>query len=111
MKLLHICRFTINIKSKFILAVCDIRLDFEQFTTNAPAVTTEITGGLCQDILTISTNTGQSIPEICGMNSGQHGKDNNNFRSKLYSFFIYSHKLCFIQFIWIWDKEHLILQL
>ena len=55
-------------------AVCNIRLDFEQFTTNAPADTIETGGGLCQDILTISTNTGQSIPEICGMNSGQHGK-------------------------------------
>jgi hypothetical protein len=55
------------------LAVCDVRLDFEQFTTNAPSLTTEATGGVCQDILTISTNTGQSIPEICGVNSGQHG--------------------------------------
>ena len=67
-------KFT-NIQTKFVLAVCDIRLDFEQFTTNAPALTTEISGGLCQDILTITTNTGQAIPEICGMNSGQHGKN------------------------------------
>ena len=67
-------------------AVCDVRLDFEQFTTNAPASTEEDgglgdpdmtpAGGICQDILTISTNTGQAIPEICGMNTGQHGKDN-----------------------------------
>ena len=33
-------------------------------------------GGICQDILTISTNTGQAIPEICGMNTGQHGTYN-----------------------------------
>ena len=54
-------------------AVCDVRLDFEQFTTNAVSLTTEANGGLCQDVLTITTNTGQSIPEICGTNSGQHG--------------------------------------
>ena len=60
------------------LAVCDIRLDFEQFTTNAPSTTLEadtsadVGGGVCQDQLTITTNTGQSIPEICGTNSGQH---------------------------------------
>ena len=60
------------------LAVCDIRLDFEQFTTNAPSTTLEadtsadVGGGVCQDQLTITTNTGQSIPEICGTNPGQH---------------------------------------
>jgi len=63
------CSYTIN---KCDSSVCDVRLDFEQFTTNAPSLTTEASGGLCQDILTISTNTGQSIPEICGANSGQH---------------------------------------
>ena len=55
-------------------AVCDLRLDFEQFNTNAPSATDETDGGICQDILSISTNTGQSVPEICGMNAGQHGK-------------------------------------
>merc|ERR1711971_1377370 len=74
------CSYTIN---KCDSSVCDLRLDFEQFTTNAPALTLEDGnpttgdaampgGGICQDILTISTNTGQSIPEICGVNSGQH---------------------------------------
>ena len=55
-------------------AVCDVRLDFEQFTTNAVSLTTEANGGLCQDVLTITTNTGQSIPEICGTNAGQHSE-------------------------------------
>merc|ERR1712156_850825 len=73
------CSYTIN---KCDSSVCDVRLDFEQFTTNAPASTEEDgglgdpdmtpAGGICQDILTISTNTGQAIPEICGMNTGQH---------------------------------------
>jgi len=69
------CSYTIN---KCDSSVCDIRLDFEQFTTNAPSTTLEadtsadVGGGVCQDQLTITTNTGQSIPEICGTNSGQH---------------------------------------
>lgn len=36
-------------------AVCDLRLDFERFTTNGPSLTTEANGGLCQDMLTITT--------------------------------------------------------
>ena len=51
-------------------AVCDFRLDFEQFTTNAPADTDEANGGLCQDILTISTNTGKFIDNIQIENAG-----------------------------------------
>ena len=54
--------------------MCDLRLDFERFTTNGPADTAETSGGLCQDILTTTVNTGQVIPEICGENSGQHSK-------------------------------------
>ena len=54
--------------------MCDLRLDFEQFLTNAPSATDETSGGLCQDMLTITTNTGQSVPEICGTNAGQHSK-------------------------------------
>ena len=58
----------------YILAVCDFRLDFERFTTNGPAATDETDGGLCQDMLTTTVNTGQAIPEICGENSGQHSE-------------------------------------
>jgi len=82
------CQFTINkcdscndstilIISKLHLkyfSVCDLRLDFERFTTNGPAATDETDGGLCQDMLTVTVNTGQAIPEICGENSGQHSK-------------------------------------
>ena len=32
--------------------VCSFRLDFEQFTTNGPADTSETGGGACQDTLT-----------------------------------------------------------
>jgi len=63
------CSYTIN---KCDQSVCDVRLDFEQFTTNEPGLNTEADGGLCQDILTITTNTQQAVPEICGTNSGQH---------------------------------------
>lgn len=63
------CQFTIN---KCDNSVCDFRLDFDTFTTNGPASTEEVNGGECQDSLTISTNTGQSVPVICGENSGQH---------------------------------------
>ena len=73
-------------------AVCDIRLDFEQFTTNAPSLTTEASGGLCQDILTITTNTGQSIPEICGTNSGQHGTKSKGI-IRIYSWNYFFHSL------------------
>ena len=65
------CQFTID---KCDSSVCDLRLDFERFTTNGPAATDETSGGLCQDILTTTVNTGQVIPEICGENSGQHSK-------------------------------------
>ena len=65
------CQFTID---KCDSSVCDLRLDFERFTTNGPAPTDETSGGLCQDILTTTVNTGQVIPEICGENSGQHSK-------------------------------------
>ena len=66
-----------------ILAVCDFRLDFERFTTNGPAATDETSGGLCQDMLTTTVNTGQAIPEICGENSGQHSEYNTINQSTL----------------------------
>ena len=71
-------------------------MDFDTFTTNGPSDTSETGGGACQDILTTTTvntlpfllldlffkhiqlnlqNTGQSIPEICGENSGQHSNE------------------------------------
>ena len=57
------------------LAVCDVRLDFEQFTTSHPTDTEETDNAHpCPDIFTATTNTGQVIPEICGTNSGQHCK-------------------------------------
>ena len=68
------CQFTID---KCDSSVCDLRLDFEKFTTNGPAATDETDGGLCQDMLTVTVNTGQAIPEICGENSGQHSKATN----------------------------------
>jgi len=52
--------------------ICWLRLDFEQNTIEAPSVTTEASGGACVDSMTVTTNTGQVIPTICGANNGEH---------------------------------------
>jgi len=52
--------------------VCAVRLDFETFTTQGPADTEEISGGVCVDSLVVSGTSGLSSPVICGMNTGQH---------------------------------------
>jgi len=52
--------------------VCWLRLDFEQFSNLGPADTVETTGGACQDSFSVTVSTGQSIPNICGTNTGQH---------------------------------------
>jgi len=52
--------------------ICWLRLDFEQNTIEAPSVTTEASGGVCVDSMTVTTNTGQVIPTICGANNGEH---------------------------------------
>ena len=38
-----------------IIAICDIRLDFDTYTLNGPSDTSETDGGKCQDSLTITT--------------------------------------------------------
>jgi len=52
--------------------VCWLRLDFEQFTTAGPSLTTEVSGGVCIDSFSVTVNSGQSIPAVCGQNTGQH---------------------------------------
>lgn len=53
--------------------ICQLRLDFETFTTAGPTLTTEIDGGGCVDKLAITLpGTGLTVPEICGKNTGQH---------------------------------------
>jgi hypothetical protein len=53
--------------------VCWIRLDFENFVTNGPSTATENLGGKCEtDSLKITTTTTQTVPTICGVNTGQH---------------------------------------
>ena len=82
-------------------------MDFERFTTNGPAATDETDGGLCQDMLTTTVNTGQAIPEICGENSGQHSKATNlikkHSKKSSYNFLF--------QFIWTWEGDPPIVQL
>ncbi|XP_059097393.1 uncharacterized protein LOC131891762 [Tigriopus californicus] len=60
--------------------VCSLRLDFETFTITGTGNTVEIDtnvtpalkGGVCKDTFTVSVNTGDKIPTICGQNTGQH---------------------------------------
>jgi len=52
--------------------ICWLRLDFEQFTTLGPADTVETDGGVCPDTFTVTSNTGQTVPPICGTMTGQH---------------------------------------
>lgn len=72
--------------SKCSTDVCYLRLDFETFNILGPASSTEpsaastTVGAECQDAFKVTTNTGimssitygQSIPIICGTNTGQH---------------------------------------
>lgn len=61
--------YTIN---KCSCDVCSVRLDFETFTTAGPALTTEVTGGVCVDSFVVSGTSGLSSPVICGSNTDQH---------------------------------------
>ncbi len=61
--------YTVN---KCTCEVCYFRLDFETFSTMGTGDTEETNGGDCTDQFTITTNTGQAIPTICGENAGQH---------------------------------------
>ena len=57
---------------QFFAAVCQFRLDFENFLINGPADTSETGGGACQDSLTTTTSTSLPVPKICGSNVGHH---------------------------------------
>jgi len=62
--------YTIN---KCADTVCNVRLDFETFTTLGPSLTTEVTAtGVCQDTFVVSGTSGITSPTICGKNAGQH---------------------------------------
>jgi len=58
--------------------VCSLRLDFEQFTIQGTGNTLEAiapttdAGTGCDDTFDITTTNGNSYPQICGQNSGQH---------------------------------------
>merc|ERR1719272_1502012 len=62
--------YTIN---KCSSSVCNVRLDFETFTTLGPSITTEVTAtGVCVDTLVVTGTSGLTTPIICGKNAGQH---------------------------------------
>jgi len=61
--------YTIN---KCSCDVCSVRLDFETFTTAGPALSTEVSGGVCVDSFVVSGTSGLSSPVICGSNTDQH---------------------------------------
>lgn len=52
--------------------ICWLRLDFETFQNLGPALTTEVSGGLCVDTFKVTVNSGQTVPELCGQLTGQH---------------------------------------
>lgn len=60
--------------------VCGLRLDFESFSILGTGNTEEwdalrsttVGGGACLDTFTVTSNAGDSVPVICGMNTGQH---------------------------------------
>ena len=49
------------------LAICQLRLDFDSFTTSITNA-----DGTCLDTLAIATGSSKTIPGICGQNTGQH---------------------------------------
>lgn len=63
-------KYTINKCSN---EVCQVRLDFETFVILGPADTTETNGGPCTDKVIISGTSGNKSPDICGVNTGEHG--------------------------------------
>ena len=62
------CQFTIY---KCDSSVCDFRLDFDQYLTNAPSATDETTGGICQVCIYLSNTS----------NSDRSGTRNLSFES------------------------------
>lgn len=51
--------------------ICFFRLDFETFTTQGPADSTE-NPNTCRDTFKVTTTSGITPPTICGVNTGQH---------------------------------------
>ena len=56
--------------------ICWLRLDFETFTNQGLALTTEVASTACVDTFTVTTSTSgtNNYPVICGDNTGQHSK-------------------------------------
>lgn len=51
--------------------VCFLRLDFETFQIVGPT-DTQAVANTCPDALKITSTTSQAVPQICGLNTGQH---------------------------------------
>ena len=65
----------------FFLDICWLRLDFETFTNQGPALTEEASAAApevasaCTDTFTVTSSTSSiPYPVICGDNTGQHSK-------------------------------------
>ena len=56
--------------------ICWLRLDFETFTNQGLALTTEVDSTTCVDTFTVTTSTDgtNNYPVICGDNTAQHSK-------------------------------------
>ena len=68
------CQFTIY---KCDSSVCDFRLDFDQYLTNAPSATDETTGGICQVCIHLSNtlNSDGSDSKSLSLESWTQGQD------------------------------------
>lgn len=61
--------------------VCFLRLDFETFQIMGPVDTLEADangGGACVDSFAVTVNSGQTVPNLCGLLTGEHSKFRRN---------------------------------
>lgn len=52
--------------------ICWLRLDFETFQNVGPTNSEEPNGFQCTDTLKVTVSSGQTVPELCGLLTGQH---------------------------------------
>ena len=60
------CRTTIDVVGK---NICQLKLEFNDFEIKGP----DVTGDCSEDVMTVTgTTNDERVPEICGLNTGQH---------------------------------------
>lgn len=68
--------------------VCWLRLDFEQFTTAGPSLTTEVSGGVCIDSFSVTVGIGTNwiISVDYSISNGQWYADLWSYKSNRHDF-------------------------